>query len=73
MLELEIFAKPIFFTLKMPLEKCYEGFDSIYQKQEGGLFCSSNKILIQHVIQDEDDRKKAQVEGKDPTGAFKLS
>lgn len=23
-----------------------------------GLFCSSNKILIQHVIQDEDDRKK---------------
>lgn len=38
-----------------------------------GLFCSSNKILIQRVIQDEDDRKKAQGEGKDPTGAFKLS
>lgn len=38
MLELEIFAKPhflfIFFTPKMCLEKHYEGFDSIYQKQE---------------------------------------
>lgn len=68
--------RPIFFTLKMRLEKHYEGFDSIYQKTGGewlfGLFCSSNKILIQHVIQDEDDRKKAQGEGKDPTGTFKL-
>lgn len=77
MLELEIFAKPHFFcTPNMCLEKHHEGFDSIYQKQEEsglfGLFCSSNKILIQHVIQDEYDRQKAQGEGKDPTGAFKL-
>lgn len=77
MLELEIFAKLHFFSpLNMCLGKHSEGFDSIYRKQEErglfAFFCSSNKILIQRVIQDEYDRQKAQGEGKDPTGAFKL-
>ena len=36
MLELEIFAKPFFSTLKTRLEKHREGFDSKYQKQKEG-------------------------------------
>lgn len=78
MLGLEIFAKLNFLLkLKMPFCKLYIRIWFNILKPCGrwlySLFSSCNKILIQCVIQDEDDRKKAHREGKDPTGTSKLS